>query len=103
MQTPFTAPSTKPQSASGSPHARGEDQQCKHESETALHRFVSLMRAPAVYIRMLLTTVAFCLMCYLHYGSIATTIYYGLICVVLLQVGYFGGVLYLVWQERSER
>lgn len=103
MQTPFSASPAKPQSSSGSSQARGEEQQSIQENETAIRRFVSLMRAPAVYIRMLLTTVAFCLICYLHYRSIATTIYYGLICIVLIQVGYFGGVLYLVWKERSER
>ncbi|CDM62477.1 MULTISPECIES: exopolysaccharide production repressor protein [Rhizobium] len=92
---------------SSAPHVpknltRGIEQGFKSDT-TKLARFTAMMRAPGVYVRMLLVVAAFCLFCYLHYDSVTTTLYYGLICLVLMQVGYVGGVLYLIWHESAHR
>jgi len=68
-----------------------------------MKRFTELMRAPGIYIRMLCATFVFFLLCWYRYGSIAISIYYSVICIVLMQVGYVGGVLYLVWREAKDR
>ncbi|MDQ0562031.1 hypothetical protein QO004_003832 [Rhizobium mesoamericanum] len=62
-------------------------------------RFVQLMSAPGVYLRMLVATVAFALTAYLHYESVTLTLYYSIICIFLMQIGYVGGVLFLIWRE----
>jgi exopolysaccharide production repressor protein len=36
-------------------------------------------------------------------GSITATLLKTLVCAILLQAGYFGGVLYLVWKESRQR
>lgn len=55
---------------------------------TPLSRFTAMMRAPAVYVKMLLATAAFCVLCYIHYRNVTTTLFYGIICAVVMQVGY---------------
>jgi hypothetical protein len=103
MPTQLTPPCTDQHQGSTQSSSGIDAEQSSLEDVSALSRFVSLMRAPAVYIRMMLTNVAFCLICYLHYRSVTTSLYYGAICLVLMQVGYFGGVLYLVLRERNAR
>ncbi|NMN74136.1 hypothetical protein AF71_00060120 [Rhizobium sp. 57MFTsu3.2] len=66
-------------------------------------RFVQLMRAPGIYLRMLVATLAFSLITYLHYRSVTLTLYYSVICIFLMQFGYIGGVLFLVWREKTRR
>ena len=66
-------------------------------------RFVQLMRAPGIYLRMLAATFAFALITYLHYKSVTLTLYYSAICIFLMQIGYIGGVLFLIWRERARR
>ena len=68
-----------------------------------MSRFVKLMRAPGIYFRMLVATFVFALITYLHYNSVTLTIYYSIICIFLMQLGYIGGVLFLIWRERAER
>jgi hypothetical protein len=103
MLTRLTPPCTEQHQGSPKSCASRDGEQSALERVSTLDRFVSLMRAPAVYIRMMLTNVAFCLMCYLHYRSVGTTLYYGAVCLVLMQFGYFGGVIYLVLRERHAR
>lgn len=66
-------------------------------------RFVQLMRAPGIYLRMLAVTIAFALITYLHYKSVTLTLYYSVICIFLMQIGYIGGVLFLIWREGMRR
>ena len=66
-------------------------------------RFVQLMRAPGIYLRMLAATFAFSLITYLHYKSVTLTLYYSAICIFLMQIGYIGGVLFLIWRENARR
>jgi len=40
---------------------------------------------------------------YVLNGSLTTTLIQTAICAVLLQIGYFGGVLFLVWKEARAR
>ncbi|OWW04026.1 hypothetical protein ATY81_16965 [Rhizobium sp. R72] len=68
-----------------------------------MKRFGELMRAPGIYIRMLFATFVFFILCLFHYKSIITSLYYSVICIVLMQVGYVGGVLFLVWREAKSR
>ncbi|MFS8046203.1 exopolysaccharide production repressor protein [Rhizobium sp. BR 314] len=61
------------------------------------------MYAPRVFISMLGTLAVFAIATYFLTNSLATTLIETAICAVLLQVGYFIGVLYLVWKERKAR
>jgi exopolysaccharide production repressor protein len=51
--------------------------------------------------------VVFAIATYLFTGSVWTTLVNTIVCAILLQVGYFAAVLYLVWRtppaERPER
>lgn len=59
------------------------------------------MYAPRVFISMLGTLVVFAIATYFLTNSLSTTLIETVICAVLLQIGYFLGVLYLVWKERK--
>ncbi|OHV85130.1 exopolysaccharide production repressor protein [Rhizobium sp. LCM 4573] len=61
------------------------------------------MYAPRVFVSMTMALLAFAIASYFINGSILTTFVQTLICAVLLQVGYFIGVLYLVRRERMSR
>jgi exopolysaccharide production repressor protein len=47
--------------------------------------------------------VVFAVATYCLSGSVAGTLLKTVVCAILLQAGYFGGVLYLVWKESRER
>ena len=68
-----------------------------------MKRFTELMRAPGIYLRMLCATCVFFFLCWYHYGSIALALYYSVLCIILMQVGYVGGVLFLIWREAGAR
>ncbi len=59
------------------------------------------MYAPRVFISMLGTLVVFGIATYFLTNSLWTTLIETAACAVLLQVGYFLGVLYLVWKEEK--
>ncbi|NLS16459.1 exopolysaccharide production repressor exox [Rhizobium sp. P40RR-XXII] len=61
------------------------------------------MYAPRVFISMLGTLIVFAVATYFLTDSLWTTFIETIICAVLLQTGYFLGVLYLVWKERKSR
>ncbi|MBN8952528.1 MULTISPECIES: exopolysaccharide production repressor protein [unclassified Rhizobium] len=61
------------------------------------------MYAPRVFISMLGTLIVFAIATYSLTNSLSTTLIETVICAVLLQIGYFLGVLYLVWKERKSR
>ncbi|MDK4719040.1 MULTISPECIES: exopolysaccharide production repressor protein [unclassified Rhizobium] len=61
------------------------------------------MYAPRVFISMLGTLIVFATATYFLTNSLWTTFVETIICAVLLQTGYFLGVLYLVWKERRSR
>ena len=61
------------------------------------------MYAPRVFVSMLGTLVVFAIATYFLTNSLSTTLIETAICAVLLQIGYFLGVLYLVWKERKAR
>ena len=61
------------------------------------------MYAPRVFISMLGAHGVFAVATYWLSGSLSGMIIKTVICAILLQAGYFGGVLYLVWKESRER
>lgn len=61
------------------------------------------MYAPRVFISMSMVLIVFAVSSYLISGSAYTAFVQTLICAVLLQAGYFIGVLYLVRRERKLR
>lgn len=61
------------------------------------------MYGPRVFMSMIVTLLVFGLATYGLTGSLADALLRTLICAVLLQVGYFAGVLFLVWREARER
>jgi exopolysaccharide production repressor protein len=61
------------------------------------------MYAPRVFISMVGTLAVFAIATYFLTQSVSTTFIETAICAVLLQIGYFIGVLFLVWKERSAR
>ncbi len=61
------------------------------------------MYAPRVFISMIFALAAFAGATYWMTGSAYTTVLQTIICAVILQVGYFIGLLYLVHREKTER
>nr|WP_280524711.1 exopolysaccharide production repressor protein [Rhizobium grahamii] len=52
---------------------------------------------------MLCVTCVFFALSWFHYGSIALSLYYSVLCILLMQIGYVGGVLFLIWREAGSR
>ncbi|HEY0124220.1 MAG TPA: exopolysaccharide production repressor protein [Rhizobium sp.] len=61
------------------------------------------MYAPRVFISMAGTLTVFAIATYFLTHSLSITLIETVICAILLQVGYFAGVLFLVWKERNAR
>lgn len=61
------------------------------------------MYAPRVFVSMLGALAVFAVATYWLSGSFSGTVLKTVICAVILQLGYFGGVLYLVWKESRSR
>lgn len=61
------------------------------------------MYAPRVFVSMLGALLVFAVATYWLSDSLSGTLIKTAICAVLLQAGYFGGVLYLVIKENRER
>lgn len=59
------------------------------------------MYAPRVFVSMTGVLIVFAVAAYFISGSVYTAFIHTLICAVLLQVGYFVGVLYLVRREKK--
>lgn len=62
-----------------------------------------MVYAPRFFLSMAIALVAFAGVTYFTTGSLATTAIQTLVCAVLIQVGYFLAVLYLVWREAKVR
>ncbi|WLS11093.1 exopolysaccharide production repressor protein (plasmid) [Shinella sumterensis] len=63
----------------------------------------SMAYAPRFFVSMTLVLVAFAAVTYASTGSAATTAVQTLVCAVLIQLGYFGAVLYLTWRVSKAR
>jgi len=61
------------------------------------------MYAPRVFISMTVVLFVFALSAYFISGSVFTAFIHTLICAVILQAGYFIGILYLVRREKKLR
>jgi exopolysaccharide production repressor protein len=61
------------------------------------------MYAPRVLISMTIVLLVFAVSAFFISGSVYTAVIHTLICAVILQVGYFIGVLYLVSREKKQR
>ncbi|MGK6311578.1 exopolysaccharide production repressor protein [Neorhizobium sp. DT-125] len=61
------------------------------------------MYAPRVFVSMTGVLIVFAVAAYFMTGSAYTALIQTLICAVLLQAGYFIGVLYLVRREKKLR
>ncbi|KQV83809.1 exopolysaccharide production repressor protein [Rhizobium sp. Root1220] len=61
------------------------------------------MYAPRVFVSMVGALAVFAIATYWLSGSLSGTAIKTAVCAVLLQTGYFGGVLYLVWKESRSR
>jgi exopolysaccharide production repressor protein len=60
------------------------------------------MYAPRVFISMICALLVFAITTYFIYGSLYTSFIQTLICLVIIQVGYFIGVLILVAKENRQ-
>lgn len=61
------------------------------------------MYAPRVFVSMMGVLVAFAVAAYFMSGSVYSAFVQTVICAVLLQAGYFVGIVYLVRQEKNRR
>ncbi|KAA0691444.1 exopolysaccharide production repressor exox [Neorhizobium sp. P12A] len=61
------------------------------------------MYAPRVFASMIGALLAFAVATYFLTQSLPRTLIETIICAILLQVGYFLGVLYLSWKETKAR
>lgn len=60
------------------------------------------MYAPRVFISMICALLVFAIATYFIYGSFYTSFIQTLLCLVIIQVGYFVGVLILVAKEKRQ-
>ncbi|AHK45818.1 MULTISPECIES: exopolysaccharide production repressor protein [Ensifer] len=61
------------------------------------------MFAPRVFASMIGALAVFAIVTYLLNGSLTSTLIQTLVCAVLMQVGYFLAVVFLVWKKARER
>jgi exopolysaccharide production repressor protein len=61
------------------------------------------MFAPRFFVSMFGALAAFAVVTYSLTQSLSQTLVETIICAVLLQIGYFVGVLYLTWKAKKER
>lgn len=61
------------------------------------------MFAPRVFASMIGALTVFAVVTYMLNGSLTSTLIQTLICAVLMQVGYFLAVVFLVWKKARER
>jgi exopolysaccharide production repressor protein len=61
------------------------------------------MYAPRVFASMVGALIAFGIATYFLTHSLSRTVIETVICAVLIQLGYFAGVLYLSWKEAKAR
>jgi uncharacterized membrane protein YqaE (UPF0057 family) len=66
----------------------------------ALYRF---MRSPGIFVRIFIISLVVGILGYVRYGTLSSALWYAIACFVLMQVGYFGGILYLVWKQTRNR
>ncbi|NTJ44403.1 exopolysaccharide production repressor exox [Agrobacterium larrymoorei] len=59
------------------------------------------MHAPRVFISMICALMVFAVATYFIHGSFYTAFIQTLICLVIIQIGYFVGVLFLVSREKK--
>lgn len=57
------------------------------------------MYAPRVFVSMMATLIVFAIGSYWISGSFYTTIIQTVLCAIIIQAGYFAGVVYLVRRE----
>lgn len=60
------------------------------------------MYAPRVFISMICALMVFAVATYFIHGSLLTSFIQTMICLVIVQVGYFIGVLFLVAREKRQ-
>lgn len=63
----------------------------------------SLLRAPRVFAHMAIVAVVTAIVTYIYTGSFTTSAMYGGMAIILQQVGYIGGILFLAWREHTKR
>lgn len=61
------------------------------------------MYAPRVFLSMICVLLVFAVAAYWQSGSLSATLLGTIVCAILLQVGYFIGIVYLVRQEKRQR
>lgn len=60
------------------------------------------MYGPRVFLSMIGALVVFAIANYAMSGSVWSTFFQTLLCAVLLQVGYFIGVVFLIWKAARD-
>lgn len=61
-----------------------------------------MMYAPRVFVSMIGTLAVFAVAAYVMSGSFWTALTETILCAVILQVGYFIGIVYLVRREKAQ-
>lgn len=61
-----------------------------------------MMYAPRVFVSMIGTLAVFAVAAYVMSGSFWTALMETFLCALILQVGYFIGIVYLVRREKAE-
>lgn len=61
-----------------------------------------MMYAPRVFVSMLGTLAVFAVAAYVMSGSFWTAFFETILCALILQIGYFIGIVYLVRREKAQ-
>jgi len=65
-----------------------------------IKRYLESIRAPGALLRIVIVCGIMATITYVETASFRSAIIYSLGCFGLLQIGYFAGIVYLVYQER---
>ncbi|WP_104666302.1 exopolysaccharide production repressor protein [Ensifer adhaerens] len=61
------------------------------------------MYAPRVFVSMIGALTVFAVVTYFLNGSLTSTLIQTAICAILIQIGYFLAVVFLIWRKARER
>jgi len=66
-------------------------------------KYSNIFQAPRILVQMMIMALVTATVTYFYTNSLRMAALYCFACLILLQCGYFGGVLFMVWREKARR
>uniref|UniRef100_UPI003101A824 exopolysaccharide production repressor protein n=1 Tax=Neorhizobium sp. EC2-8 TaxID=3129230 RepID=UPI003101A824 len=68
-----------------------------------LGKSVKSMASPAAFVQIAIVSIVSGIVTYLYDRNFLLSLVYTSSCFLLLQIGYFAGIIYMVWSEHKRR